>query len=98
MDACLWIMPAPRGLGLDADGTRTNPKKGAIDPLAQPHSCPTTAATTRIRPLAESAGMCRIIPPEGWAPPFTIDPATFKFPTRCVEGRVPRTMEAKAVG
>lgn len=27
--------------------------------------------------------MCRIIPPEGWAPPFTIDPATFKFPTRC---------------
>lgn len=44
----------------------------------------TNRTTDRIRPLAESAGMCRIIPPEGWAPPFTIDPAAFKFPTRCV--------------
>lgn len=38
--------------------------------------------THRIRPQAESAGMCRIIPPEGWVPPFTINEDAFKFPTR----------------
>ena len=26
--------------------------------------------------------MCRIIPPEGWVPPFTINEDAFKFPTR----------------
>lgn len=27
----------------------------------------------RIRPEAEKAGICKIIPPEGWKPPFCLD-------------------------
>ena len=46
------------------------------------HHHPSLPPPNRIRPIAEPAGICRIIPPEGWTPPFTIDPSTFKFPTR----------------
>ena len=35
-----------------------------------------------IRAEAEPCGLCRIIPPEGWAVPFNQDPATFAFKTR----------------
>jgi histone demethylase JARID1 len=35
-----------------------------------------------VRPLVEPYGMCRIIPPEGWKPPFYINKQTFRFPTR----------------
>jgi histone demethylase JARID1 len=34
-----------------------------------------------IRPQAEIYGICKIIPPEGWAPPLALDKASFKFST-----------------
>ncbi|KAJ2710567.1 hypothetical protein H4R19_003685, partial [Coemansia spiralis] len=36
----------------------------------------------KIRPLAESAGLCKIVPPEGWSPPFSLDTKRFRFKTR----------------
>ena len=35
-----------------------------------------------IRAEAEPCGLCRIVPPAGWAVPFNQDPATFAFKTR----------------
>eukprot|EP01134_Creolimax_fragrantissima_P007358 CFRG7358T1 len=35
-----------------------------------------------IRPVAETYGIARIIPPEGWKPPFCLDKQIFKFETR----------------
>lgn len=35
-----------------------------------------------IRETAEPYGMCRIVPPNGWNPPFAIDKRSFTFPTR----------------
>lgn len=35
-----------------------------------------------IRAEAEPCGLCRIVPPAGWAVPFNQDPATFSFKTR----------------
>lgn len=34
-----------------------------------------------IRPQAEVYGICRIIPPEGWAPPLALDKGSFRFST-----------------
>ncbi|ORZ20066.1 PLU-1-like protein-domain-containing protein [Lobosporangium transversale] len=35
-----------------------------------------------IRPEAEKAGICKIIPPEGWKPRFSLDTEVFRFKTR----------------
>ncbi|KAF9169282.1 hypothetical protein BGX20_010525 [Mortierella sp. AD010] len=35
-----------------------------------------------IRPEAEKAGICKIIPPEGWKPTFALDTEAFRFKTR----------------
>ncbi|ORZ33154.1 PLU-1-like protein-domain-containing protein [Catenaria anguillulae PL171] len=35
-----------------------------------------------IRPEAERAGICKIVPPREWAPEFAIDTETFRFKTR----------------
>lgn len=32
--------------------------------------------------IGESCGICRIIPPPEWKPPFSLDPAKVKFRTR----------------
>ena len=45
-----------------------------------------------IRSVAEQFGICRIIPPAEWKPPFAIDPATFRFNTRAQ--RIDRLQEA----
>ncbi|KAJ2735345.1 hypothetical protein H4R23_002218 [Coemansia sp. Cherry 401B] len=36
----------------------------------------------KIRPQAESAGLCKIVPPAGWNPPFALDTKRFRFRTR----------------
>lgn len=35
-----------------------------------------------IRPIAESYGLCKIVPPSSWAPPFALNKACFSFKTR----------------
>lgn len=35
-----------------------------------------------IRPTAEAYGICKVIPPAGWKPPYVIDRAAFRFKTR----------------
>lgn len=37
---------------------------------------------------AEEYGICKIVPPEGWRPPFAIDRENFKFNTR-IQASVP---------
>lgn len=36
----------------------------------------------RIRPEAEPYGICRIVPPKSWKPPFGLDLDSFTFPTK----------------
>uniref|UniRef100_A0A7S2WGC6 [Histone H3]-trimethyl-L-lysine(4) demethylase n=1 Tax=Mucochytrium quahogii TaxID=96639 RepID=A0A7S2WGC6_9STRA len=36
----------------------------------------------RIRNEAEAAGICKIVPPAGWKPPFAVDRKSFRFNTR----------------
>ena len=35
-----------------------------------------------IRALAEPCGLCKIVPPSSWKPPFALNKATFSFKTR----------------
>lgn len=44
-----------------------------------------------IRHIGEQAGICKIVPPAGWRPPFAINDKTFRFRTRvqqlnCLDG------------
>ncbi|KAJ2422101.1 hypothetical protein GGF47_003730, partial [Coemansia sp. RSA 2524] len=36
----------------------------------------------KIQPQAEGAGLCKIVPPSGWNPPFSLDTKRFRFRTR----------------
>ncbi|RAH85070.1 putative PHD transcription factor [Aspergillus japonicus CBS 114.51] len=57
----------------------------------------------RIAPEASKYGICRIIPPENWQPPFAIDTERFHFKTRrqelnSVEGGMPPRSATSAAG
>ena len=54
-----------------------------------------------IRPEAEKYGICKIVPPPSWSPPFMIDKENFKFSTRIqnvseLQNKVASTPEYKA--
>jgi [histone H3]-trimethyl-L-lysine4 demethylase len=51
-------------------------------PSAEEWQDPLGYIATVVRPEAETQGVAKIIPPEGWVPPFSIDKQSFKFPTR----------------
>lgn len=65
--------PPARGLGLPSAPVYHPTEEQFLDPLA---------FIASIRPEAERYGLCRIIPPPSWRPPFAVDTKTFTFDTR----------------
>ncbi|KAJ3225199.1 hypothetical protein HK099_007211 [Clydaea vesicula] len=57
------------------------PEAPIFKPTAQEFKDP-LKYIAKIRPLAEKAGICKIIPPTGWAPDFSLDTEKFSFKTR----------------
>ena len=57
------------------------PEAPTFRPTAEEFSNPFLYISS-IRPQAEAFGICRIIPPAGWKPPFAIDRHSFRFKTR----------------
>ncbi|KAJ2039706.1 hypothetical protein H4S03_001514 [Coemansia sp. S3946] len=67
------IPPRKRMFGLPEAPTYYPTKEEFADPLAY---------IQKIRPEAEASGLCKIVPPEGWNPPFALDTTKFRFRTR----------------
>ncbi|GJJ76629.1 [histone H3]-trimethyl-L-lysine4 demethylase [Entomortierella parvispora] len=98
MSPALPAAPVQRGPALDMNTVRTTappenkpanppsrifglPDAPCFYPTAEEFNDPLKYIET-IRPEAELAGICKIIPPEGWKPPFALDTETFHFKTR----------------
>lgn len=70
--------PAPSTYDLDA-----LPLAPVFKPSEEEWKDPLRYIYEVIRPKAEAtSGIAKIVPPEGWNPPFSIDKKNFKFPTR----------------
>ncbi|KAG0363621.1 hypothetical protein BG005_009972 [Podila minutissima] len=65
--------PPTRIFGLQDAPTYYPTEKEFLEPLKYIES---------IRADAEQAGICKIIPPKGWKPPFSLDTEVFRFKTR----------------
>jgi hypothetical protein len=55
----------------------------------------------RVRPEAEKYGICKIVPPSSWSPPFMVDTDNFSFDTRIqsvneLQNKISSTPEYKA--
>jgi histone demethylase JARID1 len=59
------------------------PEAPVFRPTQEEWQDPLAYINTVVRPSCEAIyGICKILPPEGWAPPFAIDKRRLKFPTR----------------
>ncbi|KAJ2744556.1 hypothetical protein GGI20_002873 [Coemansia sp. BCRC 34301] len=67
------LPPRKRMFGLPEAPTYYPTHEEFADPLAY---------IKKIRPEAEASGLCKIVPPEGWNPPFALDTTKFRFRTR----------------
>lgn len=85
----LYGPPVTRGMPLNL------PQAPAFRPTAEEFQDP-LAYIASIQPIAEPFGICRVVPPEGWKPPFALDKDSFKFPTRvqCVHALQHRAHQA----
>ncbi|XP_006815984.1 LOW QUALITY PROTEIN: lysine-specific demethylase 5A [Saccoglossus kowalevskii] len=57
------------------------PEAPVFEPTEEEFADP-LAYISKIRPIAEKAGLCKIIPPPDWQPPFAVDVENFKFTPR----------------
>lgn len=57
------------------------PEAPVFEPTAEEFEDP-MAYISKIRPVAEKAGICKIRPPPGWQPPFAVDVDNFRFTPR----------------
>ncbi len=73
-------MPSVNGT-TQHSGSFTPPEAPVFRPTAEEFEHPLRYIAS-IRPTAEAFGICKVIPPAGWKPPYVVDRATFRFKTR----------------
>ena len=73
-------MPAVNN-GSQAAGAFVPPEAPVFRPTPEEFEHPLRYIAA-IRPLAEAYGICKVIPPAGWKPPYVLDKTTFRFKTR----------------
>ncbi|DBA00500.1 TPA: hypothetical protein N0F65_002743, partial [Lagenidium giganteum] len=99
--SCIADLSAPLGtpgtsctMDWDAASTATDgyicPPCPVFYPTAEEFRHPLKYISS-IRHIGMQAGICKIVPPKGWQPPFAINEKTFRFRTRvqqlnCIEG------------
>lgn len=84
--------PGQVGLGLPTAPVYRPTEQEFLNPLEY---------IAKIRPEAEQYGICKIVPPESWKPPFMVDTDSFEFTTRIqmvseLQNKVSSTPEYKA--
>ncbi|TVU07513.1 hypothetical protein EJB05_40869, partial [Eragrostis curvula] len=79
---CAMGKGRPPTISTTASGSGVSvPEAPVFHPTEEEFADP-LAYVARIRPLAESYGICRIVPPPSWSPPHALDFASLSFPTK----------------